>query len=308
MFDLYFRRSFHFVLLCAVALSLSACGARWPKWAVIDTDPFGFLTSEDKSLAPEPPNMMKNGEKAPKAAAAPVETVDAGQPLKSMGLNLQTYFDPSEKDVYARLDRLERAIVAMHEDLKRMGGGAAVQTAAPTPVSSPAPHQYQEAPVPHDAPAHDAPIALNSLSNLHHASAPPEAPPSIGQRNPVNKGSRPDHNSNNSAVVTGVRVGKHSDKVRVVFDVTKDTNFTVDLDNGENILVVEMPNALWKMPVNQESFGRMPIVKSYKVDSFNNGQGNIFVLQLKQPTKILLQQKFPALSGGGKRVVIDLKR
>ncbi len=52
----------------------------------------------------------------------------------------------------------------------------------------------------------------------------------------------------------------------------------------------------------------MPVLESYKVDTFNNGAGNIFVLQLKSDTQIVAQGKYPALSGGGERIVIDLKK
>ena len=43
------------------------------------------------------------------------------------------------------------------------------------------------------------------------------------------------------ATVTGIRVGQHPDKVRIVFDVTAKTNYRADLDNGENI-VAHVPN------------------------------------------------------------------
>lgn len=282
----------------------------------------------------------------------------------SLGLNMDTYFDPGLRDTDARIDRLERAISAMHRDLKTLAvelqkpqiipasytpaTTQAVSNAAPTNLYQPSqvtpaePSIYQNnnyraalPPMPGGAMPAKPPTPLYGQANAaaqntttspydrviasrtavsatpaNNAQAnniPPPAPATIGSTASVDKGPRPVTNGG-SAIVSGIRVGQHPDKVRVVFDVTKKTDYTVDLDNSENLMVVELPNAKWKTPTKTESFGKMPVVKSYKVDSFNDGAGNMFILQLKKPTQIIMQGKYPALSGKGERIVIDLKK
>ena len=94
---------------------------------------------------------------------------------------------------------------------------------------------------------------------------------------------------------------------RIVFDVTGATPFSVDLDNAEKILVVELNGITWQPPALSESLKGMPLLRSYKVNAMSNGQGHVFVMQLTRMTSILQQKTYQALSGGGKRIVVDLK-
>lgn len=385
------------LLLCATSLTLGACGFTWPDWAVNNSDPLGFLTSEDRAAKPPPAPqnspLSLQSEYDPLVNSEPL-SLRPGGPLGSLGLNLDMYFDPGIQDSETRIDRLERAVIALHRDLKAVApelqglgtGSGAPRTIAPpppraniTPTSTypppvaaitTAPTPSNSAPTPGSAAALEnklqntkagaAPTSLftnqtpaqlattpqvitqtqpsyqglspmpgvsipsaprqpistittNSTPVTQTATAtqagniPPPAPASIGTPASVNKGPRSVTNGG-GALISGIRVGQHPDKVRIVFDVTKKTNYTADLDNGENILVVEMPDAKWKTPTKSESFGSQPIVKSYKVEDSNGGSGNLFILQLKQDTQILMKGKFPALSGSGERIVIDLKK
>lgn len=270
------------------ALMLSGCGLN------LDMDPLAFMTSppnnekKDKrveSLAP--PDLLMN--------APPLE-LNPGGSLGVFGLNLETYFaGDMGNDEAARIERLEKALIAMHRDIK---------TILPT-VQLYADREKKKI----DVTALQPPQSLlvqggdidRDSSELDSDLPPPG--------DPVQPGPRPLPSAAESAIISGIRVGQHSDRVRVVFDVTKKgTPFNADLDNNEHILVVELPNAHWETPVLSESFGKMPVLESYKVEPFNNGQGNVFVLQLKGSSKILAQSKLKALSGGGERIVIDLAK
>ena len=372
-------------MICAASLLLTGCGWQWPEWATIDHDPLGFLTSDDREAKPPPP-APQNSPLSLKADYDPLvnaKTFEAepGGALGSLGLNLDMYFDPGIKDQDVRLDRLERAVIALHKDLRviapqlqGMPPGSVLPTAtiAPPPpivtampvmpsntaVTSTTPMQLTPSPQPvlmappptpvfhglapmpgmkiqtipsasafsppvmpqttmaspvapppvtTTPPATPAPIPAQTIGMQPVMDTPPPAPPPVGETSAVNQGPR-DVQNGSSAIVSGIRVGQHPDKVRVVFDVTKKTNYSADLDNSEHILVVEMPQAQWKTPTTTESFGSLPVVKSYKVESFNGGAGNIFILQLKKDTQIVMQGKYPALSGEGERIVIDLKK
>ncbi len=374
-----------------MAVALSGCGLQWPQWATVNSDPFAFMASE----APPPPTppapqnspLSLQAKYDPMVNSNPIAMQEGGT-LGSLGLNTDLYFDPELTDQEARINRLERAISAMHRDLKIMAPtlqkyasnpnapaipapppvmytppAAAVTSApqiapvlnrtingaassAPTslyvapgtantalgiPQSASPVLQYRAAlpPMPngkhpglHPAkmmpvynqaaitapqPVYTPPQASTAAAPTTTTNTPPPAPAATGAQAPVNRGPRPVTNGG-SAIVSGVRVGDHPGKVRLVFDVTKKTNYTLDLDNNENLLIVELPNAKWKTPTASESFGKLPVLKSYKVDQANGGAGNIFIMQLKKPTQILMQGKYPALSGSGERIVIDLKK
>ncbi len=314
-----------FFLLGAVSLSLGGCsGWKWPEWATFDSDPFAFLGSDEESDTPPPPVVIPTNSPDQHAEQPML------MPTSTMGLNLQTYFAQDIKDPVTRIQRLENALVAVHKDLQNISP-AAGQPQTPWPYVQPA----QAAPgrAQHNAPADlsqnnenwqtlvvtGGPQPLTRAAT-HTYGQPPHSPPPPATQHPpqtyasqasgrnVDPGPRPPSQfSNGHIFATGIRVGEHSDKVRIVFDVTKQTKFSADLDNGENILVVELPEAGWKAP-NHARFPKMPLLESYKIDPFNGGAGSIAVIQLKKSSTILKQQQIPALSGGGKRIYIDLKK
>ncbi|MCB1563002.1 MAG: hypothetical protein KDJ75_05445 [Alphaproteobacteria bacterium] len=325
------RRSFFLPVAAFAALAVSGCGLD------LDSDPLAFMTSppgkktyirEDNAAAP--PDLLMN--------APPLEMKEGGS-TGVFGLNLETYFagnmgdDPS-----ARMDRMERALIAMHRDLKIMLPDlqhyadreqkridvAALLEAPGRPPSQPFDTMGQnggaEVMATPDVPANAKPVALVPVS----APANPVMPDDLDEQpeeepvkinapvlpgDPVTPGPGSAQAAGERTVISGIRVGEHPDRVRIVFDITKKgTPYTSDLDNGEHILVVELPDAQWDTPVTSESFGAIPVLKSYKVERFNSGQGRIFVLQLKSSSKILAQSRLPALSGGGERIVIDLAK
>ncbi|HBR68683.1 MAG TPA: hypothetical protein DEA55_04820 [Rhodospirillaceae bacterium] len=301
--------------LCALGAGLSACNSD-----VWDKDPLAFMSSdpnekrmkeeeEKKHVALEaaatvPPDMFSN--------VQPLE-MKSGGTLGTMGLNLETYFAGDIKDDQERIKRLERALIAVHEDMKIMAPTTQrladlevamkhkVETSVLAPPQPLYAQEQQQEMLPPSPPPTMQPVVTPSL---------PPAPVGDMPGTPVEPGARPMAPApDGSAIVSGIRVGDHPDIVRIVFDVTsKNTSYTADLDNAEGILVVELPNARWKTPTDFETFKIMPVLESYKVDTFNNGAGNIFVLQLKSDTQIVAQGKYPALSGGGERIVIDLKK
>ncbi len=282
-----------------MGLVLSGCGEN----SFLDRDPLAFLSSPPKAKnekkmaeAVEPPDIFTNIE--------PLE-VKGGGTLGSFGVNLDTYFAGELKDEDDRIMRLEKAVVAMHKDLKTLA--PAVQRLADIEVAMKRRVETSALQAPQPLLHDDTGTPMQPAMRVIATGMPQQTSPPPGT--PVHQGARLMADASSSTIVSGIRTGEHTDKVRIVFDVTKkNTSYSADLDNNENILVVEMPNARWKTPTDFESFRQIPVLKSYKVDSFNNGQGNIFVLQLKGPTQILAQGKYPALSGEGERIVIDLKK
>ncbi len=112
------------------------------------------------------------------------------------------------------------------------------------------------------------------------------------------------------ANVTGVRVGEHPDKTRIVLDIMggpSKISHTVDLDNGEKILVVELPSTGWSAPATA-SYAKAPILASYKADKTGSG-GTLLILQLKANANIVYQGMMPLPAGKqGGRIIIDLAK
>lgn len=108
--------------------------------------------------------------------------------------------------------------------------------------------------------------------------------------------------------ITNLRVGEHADKTRLVFDAGSSSakiRYTVDLDNGENILVLELPDSGWSAPATRDFTGA-PILASYKTEKSASG-GTLVIFQLKNPAKILYQGQI-AGDGKGTRLILDLAK
>jgi hypothetical protein len=114
-FNHYRKRVPLFILLCAVAVSLSACGWKWPEWANQDKDPLAFLgKNEPEATAPPPPDMI------PKDAPDQNDPRSQLVPASTKGVNLETYFFQDIKDPITRIQRLENVILAMHKDMQNL--------------------------------------------------------------------------------------------------------------------------------------------------------------------------------------------
>ena len=254
----------------------------------------------------------------------------------TLGLNLETYLQQNTGTPEERIERLERVIVAMHRDMQAMGSPlqgsfyapattklVTMQPVTDAKISTP-PQNLQPAQPPPAAAAPPEPLTppvttdmgedspndepelevLVSAPLPQDAQAPVAAPTPAPQPAPAATPAPPP--ATGGIVATGLRVGEHPDRVRLVIDVSQDTAFTADLDNSENLLIIELPAAGWSGASQGALSGGGPM-KSYKVDALN-GSGSIVVVQLNAASAILSQSKMPAASGSGQRIVIDLQK
>lgn len=164
----------------------------------------------------------------------------------------------------------------------------------------------QTAPVP--APA---PVPLTPTARVQPAPVPVPAPPAAVQpmvqpAAPVAQPAAYTPPAINVAAVQGVRLGNHeTGKTRMVFDVSKASTFTYDVDNAEKILVIEIPSTVWNAGPVTRNFMENPLVKSLAASP--NGQGGTrIVVQLSAPAKVLWSQAIPPAGLQGDRIVFDL--
>jgi hypothetical protein len=103
--------------------------------------------------------------------------------------------------------------------------------------------------------------------------------------------------------VNQLRMGEHGDKTRIVLETNKATPYRFDVDNIENILVVELPDAAWNT-AKERRITQSPLVQSYNVQDMGNGTRLMFVL--KEPIKIGYDGQIKAENGVPDRILFDL--
>lgn len=111
--------------------------------------------------------------------------------------------------------------------------------------------------------------------------------------------------SGGSNAVTGVRIGEHGTKTRLVFDLDGKTKpaFKYDLDNGEKLLLVEMPSSSW----TGKSSGKpkSPLVEGWTASAGADG-GSTVAIQLKKDARVLSTEFLKAEGKDPARLVVDI--
>ncbi len=227
------------------------------------------------------------------------------------------------KPAIVRLVAVEGDIQALVQQLEALAQQDGLPTAsAPPPVeTAPLPPPEQEI-AQADVPdiAENSPTSLvpsdTAEPSLPTGSAAPAAIPKVDENPPP--AARPPPSTpppqtspqgggvSDGTIVQNLRTGAHPGKVRLVLDISKSTPFSVDLDAGENILLIEMPEARWQGPASSTFGAKDALFSSYNVESINDGKGSRIILTLKKQTRILEQKALPPGSTPYHRVYVDL--
>lgn len=103
--------------------------------------------------------------------------------------------------------------------------------------------------------------------------------------------------------IKAVRFGEHPDKTRIVLDVSDKIAFDYDIDNGEQILMLEL-GADWGGD-EQHNVSGSDMVSAYS--AMPDGQGGTRVaIQLKKAGQISWAQYIPPAAGKNHRIVLDV--
>lgn len=105
--------------------------------------------------------------------------------------------------------------------------------------------------------------------------------------------------------VTGVRIGEHGSKTRLVFDLKSNTkpSFKYDLDNAEKILLVEMPTAGWTGGASGKP--KSPLIESWSASEGSAGGSNV-AIQLKKDARVISTEFLKAEGKDPARLVVDI--
>ena len=187
--------------------------------------------------------------------------------------DMRNEFDSVQPSI-RRLSALEGEIQTLIRELRTLNG-----TEAPVVASAPQPRPQQ----------------------LNNAPAPRYQPPANTVRKTFQKKTPPAMTG--KATVYDLRVGEHPNKTRIVMDSNAKTGFSIDVDNGERIAVIDLPNAGWSA-TKAKSFARSKFISSYNVES--SGNGHILILKLKRNVRVSYKDDLKGTTSASRRMVIDL--
>ncbi len=108
------------------------------------------------------------------------------------------------------------------------------------------------------------------------------------------------------SIAKNLRAGEHANSLRIVIDTNKVTDFTIDLDNDEKLIIIELANARW-IDNKNHVFNNLKLLESYSIEPINNGDGTMIILSLKKSTSIIRKKRLlPDNDTPYQRIYFDL--
>lgn len=207
--------------------------------------------------------------------------------LNTTNERIQTLLDEIEKDTGKR-----PAVSAQAPMLPEAGSETTTMvttTTTPPPLSAP--------PIAMKAPASKTIVKTETTKTETVKVETPAAP--------VAKADAPPTSAAGGAV-TGVRIGEHGSKTRLVMDLSGKTkpDFKYDLDNAEKLLLVDLPALAWS-GAQAGKGGVSPLVEGWNAQKGSNG-GTTVAVQLKRNARILSTQFLPPEGKDPARLVMDI--
>jgi len=249
--------------------------------------------------------------------SAQTQTLPNGLPaLQAKGVNVDDLFAQNITNTDQRFDRLENAVLDLRREFESFKPAIVRLVAVEADIqdlieqldillqNEPAPAPSAAAPMPL---APGPKIEVQDEPDIEATPPPqPEPEPTVAPKPAPAPSPQPKVDSSGAATVSSLRVGQHSGKLRLVMDVNKKTAYTIDLDNQERILIIELPEAQWSAAA-QKNFGGSPLLSSYSTESINDGQGTRVIMTLKKATTLMKSEALPPGSNPYYRIYADLQ-
>jgi len=105
------------------------------------------------------------------------------------------------------------------------------------------------------------------------------------------------------STVTNLRVGQHPGKTRIVLDLSGKTSFQTRLENGNKVLVVSLPSAVWGTDASAKSADQS-LFAGYTANE--KGSGSVLKIALSAPSKLVYKQALKPSGDFGNRIVLDI--
>ncbi len=105
--------------------------------------------------------------------------------------------------------------------------------------------------------------------------------------------------------IKGLRIGEHSAKTRLVFDMTgkEKPAVTYDIDNSEHLMLVQLPSSSWDAA--KAGSPSSPLIENWAAQDTPSG-GTAVAIQLKKNAKIVSSEYLKAEGGNPARLVVDI--
>ncbi len=187
--------------------------------------------------------------------------------------------DEVNKDTNVRVVRLENQMNDLQKDFKKLMPN----------ISDSSAEAIKAAPVPPMKPELKFQAVTIAVATPVVKPAPERIMPAAG---------------NATSTVTGVRIGQHPDRTRIVLDVTAPGQFSSDIDNDERRLTVQLPQGAWTGAL-QETLANDPVIGGYSAKQAAGG-GITLAIELKKPAKVTLSTSMPPNEVYGHRIVFDV--
>lgn len=213
------------------------------------------------------------------------------------GLYGKNLFGKSLRSDSDRIDRLERAVQSMRNDFDAVSPSIKRLMVLEGDIQS----LLKELQKINENPAMAAPNP-NTAGTPQNIKPVQNVPKKQTQATPSLARKAPPPVNNGKASVYDVRIGEHPGKTRIVMDVNAKTDFNVDIDNNEKIMIIELPNADWDTATSK-TIAKSPYISSYKVEP--SGNGHMLIMQLKQGAAVAYKSDLGG-SGGSRRLVVDV--
>ena len=254
------------------------------------------------------------------------------KPMK--GVNIDTLFSKELRDSNKRFDRVEDAVVDLRKEFESLKPSMVRLAAVESDIQNLITElevMLQETPSPQMHATTSGTGGNGADLSVSQLPTDPRPPPNVGipkteatsaSKPPKHTGAAPKAQPHkklkpapkapapvkkyDGVVATTLRVGEHSDKVRVVIDTNVRTDFTIDYDKDENLITIELPDARWVGDL-QKALSDSKLVKSWSVTSINNDKGSLVVMTLKKSSSIILQKRLSPDNGSHyHRIYFDL--
>ena len=106
------------------------------------------------------------------------------------------------------------------------------------------------------------------------------------------------------AMVTGVRIGQHGDKTRIVLDVSAAADFDYQMDSDKNVLVIQLSNVGWETEAKRV-FAAHPLLLAYLAKP-SAGGGTFLAVKMKRKAALVFKTSYPPNGTSGHRIVFDI--
>lgn len=107
-----------------------------------------------------------------------------------------------------------------------------------------------------------------------------------------------------AAIISGMRIGEHGEKTRLVLDASAVTEYKTDVNNADKTLVISLPAAGWSGKETVAGL-KSPLVSGWTASSGPSG-GTLVTISLKSAAKVVATEHLKAEGGASPRIVIDI--